>query len=94
MVQPERTEAQPPQQQEAAQVESAGQIFKYVVVGDACGGKSTLLQRFTTGQFSDEYTPTIGVDFSIKIQKLPSGDSVKLQVGFSVSVCSSLCVVM
>ena len=75
MVPPERAEAQPQQPQEAAaHAESPSPIFKYLLVGDAYTGKSTLMQRFTTGEFSDQYKQTIGVDFSINPLKLASGE--------------------
>jgi GTPase SAR1 family protein len=38
-------------------------IFKIVLIGDTCVGKSCLLVRFADDQFSDTYVTTIGVDF-------------------------------
>ena len=90
MVPPERAEAQPQQPQEAAvHAESPSLIFKYLLVGDAYTGKSTLLQRFTTGEFSDHYKQTIGVDFSINTLKLASGERVKLQAGAGLSLAGA-----
>ena len=90
MVPPERAEAQPQQPQEAAaHAETPSLIFKYLLVGDAYTGKSTLLQRFATGEFSDHYKQTIGVDFSINTLKLASGEHVKLQVGTCLSLAGA-----
>jgi GTPase SAR1 family protein len=38
-------------------------LFKIVIVGDSGCGKSSLLVRFTDGNYSDVYISTIGVDF-------------------------------
>jgi len=41
-------------------------LFKIVVVGDCGIGKTSLVQRFKSGLFTDRYTNTIGVDFAMK----------------------------
>ena len=38
-------------------------IFKVVLVGDTCVGKSCILTRYADDQFSETYVTTIGVDF-------------------------------
>ena len=38
-------------------------LFKIVLIGDTCVGKSCLLVRFADDLFSDSYVTTIGVDF-------------------------------
>lgn len=38
-------------------------VFKFIIVGDAGVGKSSLLLRFSDGFFQDNYISTIGVDF-------------------------------
>ncbi len=40
-------------------------IFKIVVVGDGQVGKTSLIQKFTEGNFQEEYIKTIGAQFSI-----------------------------
>lgn len=54
-------------------------LFKLVIVGDAGVGKSSLLIRFTDGNFSKHYISTIGVDFRFKTLKI-NGKFVKLQI--------------
>lgn len=41
-------------------------LFKIVVIGDCGTGKTSLVQRFKSGLFSDRYMNTIGVDFAMK----------------------------
>ncbi|CAK9086258.1 unnamed protein product [Durusdinium trenchii] len=41
-------------------------LLKFMVVGDAGVGKSSLLVRFADGTFVDNYLCTIGVDFRIR----------------------------
>lgn len=41
-------------------------LFKIVVVGDCGIGKTSLVQRFKSGIFTERYTNTIGVDFAMK----------------------------
>ena len=36
-------------------------IFKYILIGDASVGKSTILNRFVNESFSAESNPTMGV---------------------------------
>lgn len=60
-------------------------LFKVIVVGDGAVGKTSLTRKFTTGQFRESYKMTIGVDFSIKILKIPrkgksKESTVKLQI--------------
>lgn len=46
-------------------------LFKYIIIGNSGSGKSSLLLRFTGNTFTDYYTSTIGVDFSVKNIKHP-----------------------
>ena len=41
-------------------------IFKIVLIGDTCVGKSCILVRFSDDVFSENYVTTIGVDFRFK----------------------------
>lgn len=38
-------------------------LFKFVIIGDTCVGKTSLLQRFTDRRFSEAHDMTIGVEF-------------------------------
>jgi small GTP-binding protein len=59
-------------------------VFKYILVGDASVGKSTLLQFYINRQFNDSNNPTMGVEFATK--KLKVKDKVvKLQIWDTVS---------
>lgn len=40
-------------------------LLKFLVIGDSMVGKSQLKANMTTSTFNDNYTPTIGIDFSI-----------------------------
>jgi len=55
-------------------------LFKILLVGESGVGKSALLRRFSEDQFSDTYTSTVGVDFTIKNETLPNSKIVKLQI--------------
>lgn len=54
-------------------------LFKLVLIGDSCVGKSCLLLRFADDSFTDSYISTIGVDFRFRTVQI--GDlRVKLQI--------------
>ena len=55
-------------------------LFKVLIIGDASTGKSSILRRYCSNDFSDKYTCTVGVDFQVKILKMSSGQLVKLQI--------------
>lgn len=40
---------------------------KLLVMGEPAVGKSTLIKRWVTGEFSSKYEPTIGIDFHSKL---------------------------
>ena len=42
-------------------------LFKFLVIGAAGTGKSCLLHQFIEGQFKDESSHTIGVEFGSKV---------------------------
>jgi len=54
------------------------QLFKVLLVGDSGVGKSSLLLRFTADTF-DDLSPTIGVDFKVKMMNL-GGKRLKLTI--------------
>ena len=41
-------------------------LFKVLVIGNSCVGKSNILLRYTDNLFNESFLPTIGVDFKIK----------------------------
>ena len=55
------------------------QLYKTLVVGDYAVGKTSLIRRYTTGEFSGHYRITIGVDFCTK-QVECDGRGVTLQL--------------
>lgn len=57
----------------------AGISFKVVIFGNAGVGKTTLIDRYTTGVFSDKTTTTLGVDFYVKKIEL-KGQKISLQL--------------
>ncbi|XP_057376498.1 ras-related protein Rab-43-like [Daphnia carinata] len=59
--------------------ESFDFLFKIVVIGDCGIGKTSLVQRFKSGIFTERYTNTIGVDFAMKTVII-EGKRVKLQI--------------
>jgi Ras-related protein Rab-1A len=54
-------------------------LFKVVLVGNSCVGKSSIVIRYADNDFSDVFLATIGVDFRFKSFML-NGESVKLQI--------------
>lgn len=54
-------------------------LFKILLVGDACVGKSKLLVKFVDHVFDHTYMSTVGVDFKIRSIQLDN-KRVKLQV--------------
>ena len=52
-------------------------LFKIVVIGDCGIGKTSLVQRFKSGSFTERYTNTIGVDFAMKTVQI-DGKRVKV----------------
>eukprot|EP00249_Psilotum_nudum_P025672 c30435_g1_i1 orf=446-1075(-) len=53
-------------------------LFKLLLIGDSGVGKSSLLLRFTSDTF-DDLSPTIGVDFKLKLMTL-QGKRLKLTI--------------
>ena len=54
-------------------------LVKTVIIGEAGVGKSSFCKKLTTGEFSELYSSTIGVDFFIKYS-LINGKVFKLQL--------------
>ena len=54
-------------------------MFKILLIGNSAVGKSSLLMRFADDIFTDNFLPTIGVDFKIRTIET-AGSIVKLQM--------------
>ena len=54
-------------------------VFKILLIGNSAVGKSSLLLRFAEDIFSENFLPTIGVDFKIRTIEA-AGSIVKLQM--------------
>lgn len=54
-------------------------MFKMVLIGDSCVGKSCVLIRFADDNFTENHVTTIGVDFRFRSLEI-SGHSIKLQI--------------
>ena len=54
-------------------------MFKVLLIGNSGVGKSSLLVRFADDLFTDNFMPTIGVDFKIKTLMVDN-KSAKLQI--------------
>ncbi|KAM9468174.1 ras-related protein Rab-19 isoform 1-T2 [Clarias gariepinus] len=54
-------------------------LFKIILIGDTDVGKTSVIQRFKTGSFSERQQSTIGVDFIVRTLNI-QGRKVKMQV--------------
>jgi Ras-related protein Rab-18 len=54
--------------------DSLDHVFKILMIGDAGVGKSSILQQFTDGYFSENLQSTIGVDFKVKVMTVLGPD--------------------
>ena len=54
-------------------------IFKILIIGNSCAGKTNILCRFADNVFHESFLPTIGVDFRIR-QLEVDNKSIKLQI--------------
>ena len=54
-------------------------LFKVVLVGNSCVGKSSIVVRYADDEFSEVFLATIGVDFRFKSFPLGS-NKIKLQI--------------
>ncbi|WFD00789.1 hypothetical protein MYAM1_003541 [Malassezia yamatoensis] len=55
-------------------------ILKFIIIGDASVGKSSLLVRLTDDKFLVDSSATIGIEFGSHVVALDSGERLKLQV--------------
>ena len=58
---------------------SQKRVFKIIVVGDSCVGKTCLTYRFCEGKFPGRTEATIGVDFREKVVEV-DGESIKVNI--------------
>lgn len=54
-------------------------LFRVIIVGDTCVGKSCLLLKFTEGSFKESHDVTLGVEFGTKSISI-EGRPIKLQI--------------
>lgn len=55
-------------------------LVKLLIIGNSGVGKSSLLERFTENQFSEDYIYTIGVDFKVRYIQSEEGQRIKIQI--------------
>jgi small GTP-binding protein len=60
-------------------IHSFDYLFKIIVVGDADTGKTSLTYSFSDKMFSNQYRPTIGVDFKVGLVH-HQDTTIKLQI--------------
>ena len=61
------------------QEEEPKYVFKILMIGESCVGKSSLVERYCENTFTGELTTTIGIDFQFKIITV-AGVKIKLQI--------------
>ncbi|KAM9327480.1 ras-related protein Rab-19-like [Pholidichthys leucotaenia] len=54
-------------------------LFKLILIGDTNVGKTSVVQNFKSGTFSDKQHNTIGVDFTVRTLDI-EGKKIKMQV--------------
>ena len=54
-------------------------LFKLILIGDSCVGKSNILLKYLKNQFNENSKTTVGVEFGSKIIK-KNGKVIKLQI--------------
>jgi len=55
-------------------------LFKFIVIGEANVGKASIIKRYVSGEFSNKYKYTIGVDFALKQIEWEKNTIVRLQL--------------
>lgn len=55
-------------------------IFKLALVGDGGVGKSSFVRRHATGEFTDQYTPTMGADVIPLNFRTTTGETITFNV--------------
>jgi small GTP-binding protein len=57
--------------------EEKGFVFKITIIGDAAVGKTSLIRKYTKGEFQKQYISTLGTQFS-RYEELIDGTKVEL----------------
>ena len=60
--------------------ESINFIFKVIVIGEPATGKTSLVKKYVSGHFSQDYRASIGTNLYIKKIQLDSGEEGKIQL--------------
>lgn len=55
-------------------------MFKVILIGPPSVGKSKILNRYLKGEFFDESTSTVGVEFATNTVTTAKGTRVRLQI--------------
>ena len=55
-------------------------IFKVIIIGESATGKTSLVKKYISGHFSQDYRASIGTNLYIKKIKLDSGEEGKIQL--------------
>ncbi len=50
-------------------------LFKLIIIGNSGVGKSCLMHRVTTNEFSEDHEVTVGVEFGSLLLKMSDGDN-------------------
>eukprot|EP00727_Mastigamoeba_balamuthi_P006404 m51a1_g2384 putative centrin-1 (408) ;mRNA; r:706862-709379 len=74
-----REEADSPAPLERKEPEQEEFLYKVCVVGESGCGKTSILQRYIHGTFTDKFKTTIGVDFVVKVLKWSENTTLRLQ---------------
>ena len=60
--------------------EKEDKTFKMIIIGPPGVGKSSLLNRFTRGEFKEAYNTTLGVEFYSQVVYVDDDTPIKLQI--------------
>ncbi len=55
-------------------------VLKIIVIGEPATGKTSLVKKYISGHFSQDYRASIGTNMYIKKVKLDSGEEAKIQL--------------
>lgn len=55
-------------------------IYRIVILGDCCSGKSAFMEKYINNENNGRYLPTIGVDFNAKLVSSPEHTNIKIHM--------------